>query len=72
SLYYVNALGVVDVTTLYHVDGYSSFFTALTIIAGLGTVAFAYPWLEGYQDNKEEFYMLVAIAVIGGILLSSA
>lgn len=72
SLYYVNALGVVDVTTLYHVDGYSSFFTALVIIAGLGTVAFAYPWLEGYQDNKEEFYMLVAIAVIGGILLSSA
>ncbi|HDH9217796.1 TPA: NADH-quinone oxidoreductase subunit NuoN, partial [Escherichia coli] len=72
SLYYVNALGVVDVTTLYHVDGYSSFFTALIIIAGIGTIAFAYPWLEGYQDNKEEFYMLVAIAVVGGILLSSA
>ncbi|AYY81337.1 MULTISPECIES: NADH-quinone oxidoreductase subunit NuoN [Proteus] len=72
SLYYVNALGVVDVTTLYHVDGYSSFFTALVILSGLGTIAFAYPWLEGYQDNKEEFYLLIAIAVIGGILLSSA
>lgn len=72
SLYYVNEVGVMDVTTLYHVDGYSSFFTALTIIAGLGTITFAYPWLEGYQDNKEEFYMLVSIAVMGGILLSSA
>ncbi len=72
SLYYVNALGVMDVTTLYHVDGYSSFFTALVILSGIGTIAFAYPWLEGYQDNKEEFYLLIAIAVIGGILLSSA
>ena len=72
SLYFVNAYGVGDVTTLYHVDGYSNFFAALTIIAGLGTITFAYPWLEGYQDNKEEFYMLVLIAVSGGILLASA
>jgi NADH-quinone oxidoreductase subunit N len=24
------------------------------------------PWLEGYNDNKEEFYLLVLIAALGG------
>ena len=33
---------------------------------------FAYPWLEGYNDNKDEFYLLVLIAALGGILLANA
>ena len=36
------------------------------------TCTFAYPWLEGYNDNKEEFYLLVLIAALGGILLANA
>ena len=42
------------------------------LLASLATCTFAYPWLEGYKDNKEEFYLLVLIAALGGILLAGA
>ncbi len=61
-----------DVTPLMRVDGYSMFYTGLVIIASLATSTFAYPWLVGYPDNREEFYLLVLIAALGGILLASA
>ncbi|MDO2366847.1 proton-conducting transporter membrane subunit, partial [Escherichia coli] len=47
-------------------------YTGLVLLASLATCTFAYPWLEGYSDNKEEFYLLVLIAALGGILLANA
>ena len=57
---------------LLRVDGYSMFYTGLVLLASLATCTFAYPWLVGYPDNREEFYLLVLIAAMGGILLASA
>lgn len=71
SLYFVGQVGPMDVTPLMRVDGYSMFYTGLVIIASLATSTFAYPWLVGYPDNREEFYLLVLIAALGGILLAS-
>lgn len=48
------------------------FYTGLVLLASLATCTFAYPWLVGYPDNREEFYLLVLIAAMGGILLASA
>lgn len=48
------------------------FYTGLVLLASLATCTFAYPWLVGYPDNREEFYLLVLIAALGGILLASA
>ncbi|GFN46659.1 NADH-quinone oxidoreductase subunit NuoN [Candidatus Regiella insecticola] len=61
-----------DVTALIRFDGYSMFYTGLVLIASLATTIFAYPWLVGYPDNREEFYLLLLIATLGGILLVSA
>lgn len=61
-----------DVTPLIRVDGYAMLYTGLVLLASLATCTFAYPWLEGYKDNKEEFYLLVLIAALGGILLAGA
>jgi len=72
SLYFVGQVGPMDVTPLMRVDGYSMFYTGLVLLATLATTTFAYPWLEGYPDNREEFYLLVLIAATGGILLASA
>ncbi len=72
SLYFVGQAGPMDVTPLLRVDGYSMFYTGLVILASLATCTFAYPWLVGYPDNREEFYLLVLIATLGGILLASA
>ncbi|MCI4186935.1 NADH-quinone oxidoreductase subunit NuoN [Dickeya dianthicola] len=72
SLYLVGQVGPADVTPLIRVDGFSMFYTGLVLAASLATSTFAYPWLEGYPDNKDEFYLLVLIATLGGILLASA
>ncbi|MEE3650034.1 MULTISPECIES: NADH-quinone oxidoreductase subunit NuoN [unclassified Brenneria] len=72
SLYFVGQVGPTDVTPLLRVDGFSMFYTALVLLASLATSTFAYPWLEGFPDNRDEFYLLVLIAALGGILLASA
>ncbi|STI16787.1 NADH-quinone oxidoreductase subunit N [Escherichia coli] len=61
-----------DVTPLMRVDGFAMLYTGLVLLASLATCTFAYPWLEGYNDNKDEFYLLVLIAALGGILLANA
>jgi NADH-quinone oxidoreductase subunit N len=72
SLFFVWQNGPQDVTPLLRVDGYSMFYIALVLFASLATSTFAYPWLAGYPDNREEFYLLVMIAAMGGILLACA
>lgn len=72
SLYFVGQVGPMEVTPLLRVDGYSMFYIGLVLLASLATSTFAYPWLAGYPDNKEEFYLLVLIAAMGGILLACA
>ncbi len=72
SLWFVGQGGAMDVTPLMRVDGYAMLYTGLVLLASLATCTFAYPWLEGYPDNKEEFYLLVLIAALGGILLANA
>lgn len=54
-----------DVTPLMRVDGFAMLYTGLVLLASLATCTFAYPWLEGYNDNQEEFYLLVLIASLG-------
>ncbi|WP_049292640.1 NADH-quinone oxidoreductase subunit NuoN [Franconibacter helveticus] len=72
SLWFVGQVGPMDVTPLMRVDGYAMLYTGLVLLASLATCTFAYPWLQGYPDNKEEFYLLVLIAALGGILLANA
>jgi len=72
SLWFVGQAGAMDVTPLMRVDGYAMLYTGLVLLASLATCTFAYPWLQGYTDNKEEFYLLVLIAALGGILLANA
>lgn len=72
SLWFVGRAGAMDVTPLMRVDGFAMLYTGLVLLASLATCTFAYPWLEGYDDNREEFYLLVLIAALGGILLANA
>ena len=72
SLWFVGQAGPMDVTPLLRVDGFSMFYTALVMLASLATCTFAYPWLQGFSDNCDEFYLLVLIAALGGVVLASA
>ncbi|WWP01272.1 MAG: NADH-quinone oxidoreductase subunit NuoN [Candidatus Dasytiphilus stammeri] len=74
SLYFFKyANGAIFVTSLLVVDGYSLFLSGMVLLAAIATCIFAYLWLiRDPVDHKEEFYFLVLIATMGGILLSSA
>lgn len=72
SLWFVGQVGAMDVTPLMRIDGYAMLYTGLVLLASLATCTFAYPWLQGYNDNRDEFYLLVLIAALGGILLANA
>ncbi|MGD8105422.1 NADH-quinone oxidoreductase subunit NuoN [Pantoea sp. FN0302] len=72
SLWFVGQAGPMDVTPLLRVDGFSMFYTGMVMLASLATCTFAYPWLQGFSDNCDEFYLLVLIAALGGVVLASA
>lgn len=59
-----------QVTPLLQVDGFSMLYIGMVLLASLATMIFAYSWLQGYPDNRDEFYLLVLIATLGGILLA--
>ncbi|AEI74723.1 NADH-quinone oxidoreductase subunit N [Candidatus Moranella endobia PCVAL] len=72
SLWYVVRNGPLDVTPLIRVDGFAIFYTGLVLMVSLATSTLAYAWLAGYSGNRDEFYLLLLIATIGGILLAYA
>lgn len=72
SLWVVAHDGQMDVTSLIRVDGFSILYTGLVLISSLATSTLAYAWLVGYPGNRDEFYLLVLIATMGGILLACA
>ncbi|CAK9885437.1 MAG: NADH-quinone oxidoreductase subunit N [Candidatus Erwinia impunctatus] len=72
SLFIVVRQEAMDITPLLRMDGFAILFIALVVIAGIATILLALPWLAGYQDQREEFYLLIAIATLGGIVLACA
>ncbi|MGP4123382.1 MAG: NADH-quinone oxidoreductase subunit NuoN [Sodalis sp. (in: enterobacteria)] len=72
SLWFVGQNGPIDVTPLMRIDGFSMLYTGLVLMASLTTSTLAYAWLAGYPGNRDEFYLLVLIATMGGILLAGA
>ncbi|KYP95462.1 NADH:ubiquinone oxidoreductase subunit N [Sodalis-like endosymbiont of Proechinophthirus fluctus] len=72
SLWFVGQNGLMDVTPLMRVDRYSMLYTGLVLIASLATSTLAYAWLADYPGNRDEFYLLLLMAAMGGILLACA
>lgn len=59
-----------QVTPLLIIDEYSLFFSALCIVGSIGVTALAYPYFEKHNEQNEEFYILVLLATLGGVVLS--
>ncbi|AFP84971.1 NADH-quinone oxidoreductase subunit NuoN [secondary endosymbiont of Ctenarytaina eucalypti] len=70
SLCFLAKFDSIDVTPLIRIDGFAKFYTSLVLIASLATSALSYAWLEGYPGNRDEFYLLLLLAAMGGILLA--
>jgi len=61
-----------SVMGLFMVDGFALFYMALILVAGLACCTLSHAYIHDYQDNKEELYILLLIAIAGALLLVSA
>ena len=56
-------------TILLIVDGFSIFYTALILSAGLAICAMAYGYLQKQPSHREEFYVLLLLSLLGATVL---
>jgi NADH-quinone oxidoreductase subunit N len=61
-----------SVMGLFMVDGFALFYMALILVAGLACCTLSHAYIHDYHDNKEELYILLLIAIAGGMLLVAA
>ena len=64
--------GTQDVDGFMEVDGFALFFFALFVLAAIDTAVFAYRYLRPRAQHLQEFYILLAIAVLGGAVAAAA
>jgi NADH-quinone oxidoreductase subunit N len=57
---------------LIQFDGYAIFFMVLILLAAIAVVAITYGYMSGRSVMKEEFYVLLLIAVLGCAFLVSS
>jgi len=54
------------------VDGYAVFFIGLSLAAAIAVALFSYGYLERGTGEREEFYLLLLLATLGGCVLVAA
>jgi NADH-quinone oxidoreductase subunit N len=54
------------------VDGFSLLYTALILIGALAASTLAHAYLASHKGNLDEYYLLLGISVVGGIVLASS
>lgn len=60
------------VTPLLVVDSYSCLYMAMVLATGLATATLSHAYMEGFDGNKEEVYLLLNLSVLGGLVLVCA
>ena len=66
------ATGVQNVDGIVQVDGYAVFFFALFALAGMITAVLVFRYLPTRAAHRQEFYILLTIAVLGATVTAAA
>ena len=59
-----------QVTPLLFVDSFALFYTAALLIAGIIVTMLAFSYLQRYTGVREEFYLLLVLALLGAVGLA--
>ncbi len=62
----------IQVTPLLRIDNYALFYCGIISVCTLACATLSHGYLEGYKGNKEEMYLLLALAALGGMVLVSS
>lgn len=60
------------VTALFNIDRYALFYIGLICLAGFVVALLSYEYFERQEENKEEFYLLLLLAVLGSSVLAAS
>ena len=60
-----------QVSPLLIIDQYSLFFTVIICVAAMFIAIFSFNYLADLDDQKEEYYLLLAIATVGSVVMVS-
>ena len=69
SLWAVVPLAPRQVTPLLILDRYACFYIGLSIAAAFAVALFAFGYLQGQDNRREEFYVLLLVATLGSAVL---
>ena len=58
-----------QLTPLLIVDKYGTFFSCLVILATISVALLVYPYLQSYQKDREELYVLLLFATLGAMVV---
>ena len=58
-----------QVTPLLLIDNYALFYFGIIIVCTLACATLSQAYLDGYSGNKEEMYLLLTLAALGGMVL---
>ncbi len=72
ALYFSSQLVPQSVSSILVIDSYSVFFSLLILFATLITTLLAKDYLEERQGENEEFYLLLMLSALGGLVLVSS
>lgn len=59
-----------DLPPLFRIDGFGRLFAGLVLSSSLVVAFLAYPYLQKFEDHREEFFVLLLIAALGGVCLA--
>lgn len=68
----VPAILPIQVTPLLVIDNYALFYFGIIIVCTLACATLSQAYLDGYHGNKEEMYLLLTLAALGGMVLVSS
>ncbi len=69
SLYWAYKVAPIAVTPLFLVDGTAIFFMGLTLFTTLACLTLTHAYIERFQQNREEIYLLMITAAMGGMIM---
>ena len=57
---------------MFVIDGFAQFNMAVVLVGALACCTLSYGYFETLKDNKDELYLLMLIATLGALLMTSA
>ncbi len=58
-----------NITPLLGIDDYACLYMALILVAALATATLLHAYMEGYEGNREEIYLLLGLSTLGALVI---